>query len=209
MTMPEPDDLQEVRFRNHQPREKAPPPGYEAMGDTFIKPEYRAFIKAAMEGRLPDLGELPEPDPEVVQLTAELQILHLPEWRAANGRKIAEPTVKQIPGAPRVADWLVQRGWRWHPEHETVRWFPTPGVAATSGDPGKFAYRHEDGSWPDPPDLEAFWDVDEIECHQLEDGRWAAVHPRGIQCTDASKAEALGMCIDRVRAKIAELRENS
>lgn len=204
--MPESSEpLNEVRFRQFE--QKPPPPGYEAHGGAFVKPEYLEFLRTAAEGRLPDMGEPPEPDPEVVKMTHELAVLHLPEYRAPNGRKIAEPDVIKIPAAPRVSDWLIKmRGWRHHPEFEQARWYPTPGVRATSGDPGIFVYRNEDGSWPPGPDIEAFWDVDEIECRQLEDGRWAAVHPRGIQCTDASKAEALGMCIDRVRAKIAELK---
>lgn len=207
--MPDPDDLQEVRFRNHQPREKTPPPGYEAMGDTFIRPEYRQFIEAAMNGKLPPLEDIPQQDPKVAALAAELMVIHLPEWHSPTGRKLAAQSQMKISGAVRVAEYLLQRGVDIDPEKATVRWVPTPGANLGAGDPGKHIYRNEDGTWPEAPDAEAFWDVAEIECQQLDDGRWVAVHPRGIQCEDASKTEAYAMCVERVRARVAELKGNS
>lgn len=210
--MPEPEDrtVNEVRFRNHQSSDKTPPPGYEAMGDTFIKPEYRQFIEAAMNGELPDLGDVPEQDPQVAALAAELMVIHLPEWHSPTGRKLAKPSQMKIAGAVRVAEYLVKgRGVRVHPEEATQRWVPTPGANLGAGDPGKHIQRNPDGTWPENPDIEEFWDVSEIVCHQLPDGSWSAVHPRGIECTDASKTEAYAMCVERVRARVAELKGQS
>ncbi|WP_029925459.1 hypothetical protein [Nocardia otitidiscaviarum] len=208
--MPDSDDLHEVRFRNHQPREKTPPPGFEdAGGGAFVHPNYQRFVEAAMKGKLPDLGDIPQRDPKVVALAEELMVIHLPEWVAANGRKLAAPSQMKISGAVRVAEYLLQRGVDIDPEKATVRWVPTPGANLGAGDPGKHIYRNADGTWPEDPDAEAFWDVAEIECQQLDDGRWVAVHPRGIQCEDASKTEAYAMCVERVRARVAELKGNS
>lgn len=204
-------DPHEVKFKVAQGADarREAPPGYEDLGGTFVTPQFRAFVQAAMEGKLPEPEAVPQLDPEVVALAQELSVVHLPEWRNGSGRRLAEPTSMRIGGSVRLAEYLIQRGMSFDPDRAVVRWVPTPGTQLGASDPGKHIWRNEDGSWPEVPDVEAFWDIDDIETQQLDDGRWAAVHPRGIQCEDASKTEAVAMCIERIRAKIAELRDNS
>lgn len=201
--------VNEVRFGGQTPDERETPPGYDKMGGAFITPKMRAFIEAAMDGKLPDLGDIPEQDPRVVALAEELMVIHLPEWTNPAGRKIAEPTVMKIGSAVRLAEYFLRRGIEFHPDKATVRWVATPGAHRGADDPGKHIYRNDDGSWPELPDAEAFWDIDDIKCEQLPDGRWTAVHPNGIQTTDASRTEAYAMCVERVRAKVAELKGDS
>lgn len=204
------DNVNEVRFRGQGVRqERTPPPGYENLGGEFVSPKFRAFIEAAMEGRLPPADKVAEQDPRVVALAQELMVVHLPEWFTPGGRKIAAPTSMQIGGAIRVAEYLIARGVRFDPDAAVVRWVPTPGVPAGAGDLGTHIYRLEDGSWPETPDAEQFWDVADIEVKQLDNGQWCAFHPRGIECTDASKTEAFAMCTERVRAKVTALKEDS
>lgn len=204
------DTVHEVRFRGQGARDaRTAPDGYKNVGGEFITPQFKAFIEAAMEGKLPPPEQVPEQDPQVVALAQELMVVHLPEWHTPGGRKIASPTSMQIGGALRVAEYLIARGVSFDPEAATVRWIPTPGVPSGAGDLGQHIYRLEDGSWPEVPDAEQFWDVADIEVKQLEDGRWCAFHPRGIEATDVSKTEAFAMCVDRVRAKVAALKEDS
>lgn len=200
----------EIRFRGHDVRdERKPPDGYETLGGEFVSPKFRAFIEAAMEGKLPRPDTVIEQDPQVVALAQELMVIHLPEWFTPGGRKIASPTSMQIGGAIRVAEYLLQRGVSFDPEQATVRWMPTPGVPSGAGDLGKHIYRNEDGTWPETPDAEEFWDIADIEVKQLDNGQWCAFHPRGIECTDASKTEAFAMCVERVRAKVTDLKGDS
>jgi hypothetical protein len=184
----------------------APPPGYEDLGGAYVTPKFRQFVQAAMEGKLPDLPPIPEQDPRVQALAEELMVIHLPEWKNPAGRKLAEPSVTHVPNAVRVAEYLLQRGITFDPDKAVIQWIPTPGANLGTGDPGAHIYRLPDGTWPADPDIEKLWSVDDIKCHQLPDGRWSAVHPRGIECTDASRTEAFAMCVERVRAKIVELK---
>lgn len=204
------DALNEVRFRGQSARDqREPPPGYENLGGEFVTPKFRAFLEAAMAGKLPPPETVIEQDPRVVELAQELMVIHLPEWHTPGGRKIAAPTSMQIGGAVRVAEYLIARGVSFDPDAAVVRWIPTPGVPAGAGDLGTHIYRNPDGSWPQTPDAEQFWDVADIEVRQLDDGRWCAFHPRGIEATDASKTEAFAICTERVRAKVAALKEDS
>lgn len=204
------EPLHEVRFTNHQPPPaQEPPPGYERMGGAFVTPAFQRFVQAAMEGTLPPPPPADEVDPQIVALAQELSVLHLPEWVAPNGRKIAEPSVMQIKQTIRIAQYLIRRGVSFDPDNATIRWVPTPGVRLGLSDLGKHLERNPDGTWPETPDAEEFWNVDDIDTQQLPDGRWAAVHPRGISCEAATKTEAFADCVESVRAKIAELREDS
>ncbi|WP_454199567.1 hypothetical protein [Nocardia sp. Marseille-Q1738] len=200
----------EVKFRGHEARDqRKPPPGYENLGGEFVSPAFKAFLQAAMDGKLPTPEDVPPQDPKIVALAQELMVIHLPEWKNPAGRKVAEPTSMRIGGALRVAEYLIQRGVDIDTDKATVRWVPTPGARLGAGDPGKHLYRNEDGTWPEIPDAEEFWSIDEIDVKQLDDGRWCAFHPRGIECTDPSKTEAFAMCVERVRAKVAELKGQS
>lgn len=198
------DEPREVRFNPQG--ERKPPPGYIDVGGAFVKPAFKEFVEAAVDGRLPAPPDTPEQDPRVIALAEELMVIHLPEWRNPGGRKLAGPTVMKLGNALRVAEYLLERGVSFYPDQATIRWIPTPGTQLGASDLGKHLYRNPDGTWPEPPDPEEFWSVDDIECHQLPDGQWAAVHPRGIQCTDGSKTEAYSMCVQRVAAKISELK---
>lgn len=204
------DTVNEVRFTSQERSEPTPPPGFvDAGGGTFVSPQFLAFVKAAQDGSLPSLPASAPMEPRVVALARELAVVHLPEWQSPSGRKLAEPTVMQIKGALRLAEYLIARGADFNEDDATIRWIATPGVRLGTGDPGTHIYRNPDGSWPEDPDPESFWSLAEITQQQLPNGRWAAVHPRGIQCEDDSKDEAYAMCVARVRAKVAELKEDS
>lgn len=203
------ENVNEVRFRSQETAEPTPPPGYIDVGGTFVTPRFLEFAKAAQDGTLPPPPASEQIDPQITALAQELAIVHLPEWSAPSGRKLAEPTVMQIKGALRIAEYLIKRGVTFNPDDAVIRWVATPGARLGSGDPGKHIHRNPDGSWPEDPDPETFWSLDEIEQHQLPNGRWAAVHPRGIQCEDDSKDEAYALCVSRVRAKVTELKGDS
>ena len=83
-------------------------------------------------------------------------------------------------------------------------WAPTPGGLPGPHDVGLHYGRREDGSWPDDPDPERFWDVDDVKTEQLPDGTWKAEHPRGIGYQAATKSEALAGIVDTIRTKIEE-----
>ncbi len=179
---------------------------YQASGTEGVEitPEYRRFLQALLDGKgLPSLDDVPPLDPAVELMVAELLVLHLPEWRTPTGRKIAEPTTIKTPQAPRVAAWLIARGWRHHPELETVRWVPTPGTSGGPYDDGLHVHPDEHGQWPDP-DPEAFYDIDDIDCAQQVSGRWAATHPRGITFEADTKSEAYAGLVERLRKRIEE-----
>lgn len=165
--------------------------------------KFRELLRQALAGQLPDLGEIPEADPEVAKLAAELVTLHLPEWRNLAGRSLAKPTVVTMPLAPRVADYLVARGWVHDPSRERVRWIPTPGTSGGPHDPGMHIEPDEYGQWP-APDPEAFYDIDDIKVVEIDGGRWCAQHPRGIAFEADTKSEAYEGIVGRLRAKIKE-----
>lgn len=190
----------EVRQKTEQAYQSTSVDGVE------VTDRFKAFLQQALSGQLPDLGDIPEVNPEVARMTAELVVLHLPEWRNPAGRKLAEPTTVTTPQAPRVADWLIARGWRWHPELEQKRWVPTPGSSGGPYDEGLHIEPDEFGQWPDP-DPELFYDISDIEVAQLEDGQWAARHPRGLTFQADTKSEAYAGLVGRLRAKIEEVRD--
>lgn len=168
-----------------------------------VTERFREFLQRAVDGRLPNLGEVPEVDPMVRQLTEELLVVHLPEWRNPAGRKLADPCTVPIPQAPRLAAYLVERGWVFNPAREMTRWVPTPGGPPGPYDQGLHIHPDENGRWPDP-DPEQFYDVAQIEVVQLEDGTFAARHPRGISYQAATKSEAYEGIIGALRRKIEE-----
>ncbi|MFE3196273.1 hypothetical protein ACFXHA_45260 [Nocardia sp. NPDC059240] len=176
-------------------------------GEAEIPPRMRAFVEQLTNGQLPDPGEVPEQDPQVLALAAELQIVHLPEWRNPAGRVLAGPATTQIPAAVRIAEYLVRRGVRVHPELEQIRWIPTPNGPPRAYDDGLHVTPDEHGQWPDP-DPETFWDVADIAVRQERDGSWIAVHPRGIQFTALSKSAAYAGLVERLRAKIEEAQQH-
>lgn len=171
-----------------------------------VTEKWKRFAQMAVDGRLPDLGEIPQVHPNVKALAEELAVLHLPEWRNPAGRKLAEPTTVQTQQAPRLAQWLHDRGVRIHPELETVRWRPTPGGPPGVYDQGLHIYPDADGNWPDP-DPEDFYDLDDIEVKPIEGGRWAGVHPRGIAFEADSKSEAYEGIVGALRRKIEEAKQ--
>lgn len=183
------------------------PPGYQDSGvaGVAVTEKWRQFAQMAASGKLPDLGDVPEVDPGVRALAEELAVIHLPEWRNPAGRVLAGPATTQVPQAPRVAQWLHDRGWRQHPELETVRWRPTPGARRGVYDDGLHIYPNADGDWPDP-DPEDFYNVDDVDILQLEDGQWAARHPRGLSFQAPTKSEAMEGIIAVLRRKIEEAR---
>jgi hypothetical protein len=182
--------------------------GYIDVGNgARVTPAFAAFVEQVVSGRLPDPGKVPEVDPQVRALAAELTVVHLPEWTNPAGRKLAEPTVTSIKQAIRIAAYLVDRGVRVHPELERIRWVPTPGGPPGPYDTGLHITPNEDGTWP-VLDPEAFWDVDDIETAQKPDGTWAAAHPRGLQFEAGTKSEAYAGLVERIRAKIEEANAN-
>jgi hypothetical protein len=182
--------------------------GYINTGTAKVTPAFLAFMQQAITGQLPDLGEVPEVDPQQRMLAEELAVIHLPEYHNPAGRKLAKPAVSSIKQAPRVADYLFKRGWRFHPELEQVRWVPTPGGMPGPYDTGLHISPNEDGTWPilDP---EEFWDVGDIKVQQLDDGMWGAAHPRGIQFEAATKSEAYEGLVKRLREKIEEAKREA
>ncbi|WP_433597932.1 hypothetical protein ACQPXH_19265 [Nocardia sp. CA-135953] len=168
-----------------------------------VTEKWGQFMQMALNGRLPDLGDVPEVDPQVRALAEDLAVIHLPDWLNPAGRKLAEPTTVQTQQAPRIAQYLIDRGWRHHPELETVRWRPTPGGPPGVYDQGLHIHPDEDGNWPDP-DPEEFYDISDIQVTQLEDGTWAARHPRDLAFQASTKSEAYAGLVERIRAKIEE-----
>ncbi|MFC4124945.1 hypothetical protein [Nocardia rhizosphaerae] len=180
---------------------------YHATGKDGVRvtERMRAFLQHVVEGTLPTL-DVPEVAPEVRELAEELAVVHLPEWKNPAGRKLADPAVIQVAQAPRIADYLITRGWRRDPALETIRWAPTPGGLPGPYDTGLHYGRDEDGSWP-IPDVEAYWDVDDVTTEQLPDGTWKAEHPRGVAFQAATKSEALAGIVDTIRTKIEEAKD--
>lgn len=144
--------------------------------------------------------------PEVKALAEELSVIHLPEWRSEVGRKLAEPTVTSIKQAVRVAEYLVKRGVRVHPDLEEIRWTPTPG-----GQPGVFdtalhLTKDATGNWP-APDPEVFYNLEDIQVTKTDDGLWSATHPRGLATEAPTKTDAYAALVDQLRARIDQARQ--
>ncbi|MGW6698868.1 hypothetical protein [Nocardia sp. NPDC055049] len=183
---------------------------YHATGKEGVQvtEKMRQFLGHMVNGTLPTM-DVPEVAPEVRELAEELAVLHLPEWKNPAGRKLAEPAAIQVAQAPRIADYLIQRGWRRDPELEVVRWSPTPGGLPGPYDTGLHYGRDENGEWPEDPDPERFWDVDDVTTAQLPDGTWKAEHPRGVAFQAATKSDALAGVIDTIRERIAAAKEQA
>lgn len=194
------DEVQSVEFTSHQPPPKYGPSG---MPGVEVTEKFRELLQRAADGTLPELGEIPEHSEDVQRLAAELAVVHLPEWRNPAGRKLADPAVTKVPSAIRIAEYLVLRGYRWHPEDEAIRWAPTPGGQPGPFDLGLHIRPDENGQWPDP-DPEQFWDISDIKVEQLDTGMWAAAHPRGIAYEAKTKSEAYAGLVGRIRTKIEE-----
>lgn len=170
-----------------------------------VTEQWKRFIQMAVDGKLPDPGKVPELDPNVRTLAEDLVVIHLPEWRNPAGRVMAEPATVHTQNAIRIAQYLHDRGYRFVPECETVRWRATPGGPPGAYDQGLHIQPDEHGVWPDP-DPEEFYDLDDIKVGPLEDGRWAATHPRGFQFEADTKSEAYEGIVARLRDKIKEAR---
>ncbi|GAB4582633.1 hypothetical protein [Nocardia sp. IFM 10818] len=198
---PAPEIVEQITTAaGHEQQATAPPP----QPDVTASPHFRAFVEALLNGKLPALPELPPMDPQVLAIAKELTIIHLPEWRNASGRLIAEPATFELKSAVRIAAYLYQRGMRLLPEHEQIRWIPTPGGPPPAHDDGMHITPDEHGNWP-APDPERFYDIAEITVGRNDDGTWTAIHPRGIQFTGAAtKSEAYAGIVTRLRAKIEE-----
>lgn len=193
---------EEVHFKAGQaPQYQASP-----VEGVQVSEKWKRYVQLAVDGKLPDPGHVPEADPNIRTLAEDLVVIHLPEWRNPAGRKMADPATVHTQWAPRIAQYFHERGWRHHPEFETVRWRPTPGGPPGVYDQGLHIHPDEDGNWPDP-DPEDFYDIADIKVSPLEDGRWAAVHPRDIQFEADTKSEAYEGIVARLRDKIKEARD--
>ncbi|MCM6777268.1 hypothetical protein NDR87_27655 [Nocardia sp. CDC159] len=171
----------------------------------MVTPEFLAFIQQALTGKLPPAPELDAIDPQIKALAEELSAIHLPEWQAPNSPKTAEPTVTGLKQATRVAEYLFKRGVRIHPELEQIRWVATPGGPPGAFDTGLHVTKDENGDWPSP-DPDAFYDMEDIQVTQTDDGRWVAVHPRGLSFDAATKTEAYAGVVDQLRQRIERAR---
>ncbi|WP_280358121.1 hypothetical protein [Nocardia otitidiscaviarum] len=193
--------VQSVRFGNHQP-----PPNYvQTDAGQFVSPEFLAFVQQALAGKLATAQEEDELDPQVRALAEELSVIHLPEWHDKTGRRRAEPTVTSIKQATRVAEYLVRRGVRIHPELEEIRWTPTPAGPPGAFDTGMHVTKNENGDWP-APDPEEFYNLDDIEVKQTDDGMWSAAHPRGLTFEAATKTDAYAGIVEQLRTRIEQAR---
>ncbi len=192
--------LQEINFR---PSGKTPPPGYienpNAPGQ-WVKPEYLDWIRETLAGAVQNQTEAAKLAPDVKALADELAVVHLPEHTVAD-RKVAEPTRVEIHQSTRLAAYLHRRGWRHHPEHEQVRWVPTPN--GPSGDLGIHIERNSDGTWP-TPDPEDFYDPEKIVTSQGRDGSWIASHPSGVYAQAPTKARAHANVVQQLLTKTEE-----
>ncbi|WP_159844945.1 hypothetical protein [Nocardia sp. CY41] len=199
------DDGREViETREFVPIPDETKPGWVKTQGGQMSPQYIAYLQQIIAGKVEESGPVPEMDPEIVSMAEELAVIHLPEWLNPLGRKLAEPTVTSMKQAIRVAEYLHKRGWRAHPEHEQIRWLPTPGGMPGPYDTGLHIERNEDGSWPEDPDPERFWDIEAIEVRQLPNGKWGAAHPRGIGFEATTKSEAYAGLVNKIREKIEE-----
>ncbi|MFR9750507.1 hypothetical protein ACL02S_05675 [Nocardia sp. 004] len=193
--------IESVQFANHQPTPNYVP----TEGGQLVTPEFLAFIQQALSGTLADNAETQELDPQVKALAEELSVIHLPAWQSKNSPRTAEATVTGIKQATRVAEYLIQRGVRVHPELEEIRWVATPGGPPGAFDTGIHITKDADGRWP-APDPESFYDFDDIEVTQTDAGAWCAVHPRGLSFQAATKTEAYAGVVDQLRQRIEQAR---
>lgn len=65
--------------------------------------------------------------------------------------------------------------------------------------------RDADGNWP-APDPEAFYDFEDIEVKQAEDGLWHATHPRGLSVEAPTKSDAYAGLVGQLRQRIEHAR---
>ncbi|MFD7843986.1 hypothetical protein ACFV4K_13770 [Nocardia sp. NPDC059764] len=197
--MPDKEVVESIRFGNHQP------PSDYVKTDTgqLVTPEFLALIQQSLSGKLSEPREAEELDPEVRALAEELSVIHLPEWRSEVGRKLADPTVTSIKQATRVAEYLVKRGVRVYPELEEIRWVGTPGGQPGVFDTGIHITRDEHGQWP-APDPEDFYDLEDIQVKQTDEGFWSATHPRGLAFEAPTKTDAYVGIVDQLRQRIEQ-----
>ncbi|MFI1914822.1 hypothetical protein [Nocardia sp. NPDC020380] len=201
MTMAEKEIVESINFGNH-----VAPEYMKTESGQMVTPEFLAFLQHALSGKFAESKETAELDPEVRALAEELSVIHLPEWLSPVGRKLAEPTVTSIRQANRVAEYLVKRGVRMHPELEEIRWAGTPEGPPGAFDTGIHITKDEHGQWP-APDPEDFYDLDDIEVRQADDGIWHATHPRGLAFEATTKTEAYAGLVELLRQRIARARE--
>ncbi|WP_028479570.1 hypothetical protein [Nocardia sp. CNY236] len=193
--------IESVQFANHQP----PPQYVQTDAGQLVTPEFLAFIQQALSGKLAENADTEALDPEVKALAEELSVIHLPAWSSTTSPRTAEPTVTGMKQATRVAEYLVKRGVRVHPDLEEIRWVATPGGPPGAFDTGIHVTKDENGQWPSP-DPESFYDFDDIEVTQTDDGAWCAVHPRGLSFEAATKTEAYAGVVDQLRQRIEQAR---
>ncbi|QLY30838.1 hypothetical protein [Nocardia huaxiensis] len=201
--MPEKEIVESIRFGNHQP------PSDYVKTDTgqLVTPEFLALIQQSLSGKLAEPREPEQLDPEVRALAEELSVIHLPEWRSEVGRKLADPTVTSIKQATRVAEYLVKRGVRVHPELEEIRWSATPGGQPGVFDTGIHITKDAEGNWP-APDPEDFYNLEEIQVKQTDEGLWSATHPRGLAFEAPTKTDAYAGIVDELRHRIEQARRS-
>lgn len=181
--------------------ETSPPEYVKTESGQLVTPEFLAFLQQTLTGKLAEPADADDLDPEVRALAEELSVIHLPEWTSTVGRKLAEPTVTSIKQASRVAEYLIKRGVRVHPELEAIRWVPTPSGAPGAFDTGAHITPDAEGNWP-TPDAETFYDFDEISVKQVEGSAWYATHPRGIACEGKTKSEAYAAMVAELSRRI-------
>ncbi|MEU1206488.1 hypothetical protein [Nocardia sp. NPDC005825] len=199
--MPDKEIIESIHFGNHQP------PSEYVKTDTgqLVTPEFLALIQQSLSGKLSETSQTDELSPEVKALAEELAVIHLPEWRTEVGRKLAEPTVTSIKQAVRVAEYLVKRGVRVHPELEEIRWTPTPGGQPGVFDTGIHITKDTAGSWP-APDPEDFYNLEDIQVTKTDEGFWVATHPRGLASEAPTKTDAYATLVDQLRQRIEQAR---
>lgn len=194
--------LNSVSF-GHQP---PPTPDY-VKTDTgqLVTPEFLSLLQQTLSGKLADHKPDEALDPQVRALAEELSVIHLPEWHSEVGRKLADPTVTSFKQATRVAEYLVKRGIRVHPDLEEIRWQPTPLGPPGAFDTGMHITKDEHGQWP-APDPEAFYDLEEIQVKQTDEGFWSATHPRGLAVEAPTKTDAYAGIVNQLRQRIDQAR---
>ncbi|MFE6863630.1 hypothetical protein [Nocardia sp. NPDC057668] len=192
--------IESVRFGNQPP----PSSDYvETDSGQLVTPEFLNFLQQTLSGKFAESEQVDELDPQVKALAEELAVIHLPEWESKIGRKLAEPTVTSIKQANRIAEYLVKRGVRVHPELEEIRWLATPAGPPGAFDLGTHVTKDENGEWP-APDAEEFYNLEDIEVQQTDDGIWVATHPRGLAHEAATKTEAYAGVVDELRRRISD-----
>jgi hypothetical protein len=188
--------------------EEVPASGYvQAESGQLVTPEFLALLQQTLSGKLAEADHDDELDPQVRALAEELSVIHLPQWQTRIGRKLAEPTVTSIKQASRVAEYLVQRGIRVHPELEQIRWIPTPAGPPGAFDVGAHISPDEEGNWPSP-DPETFYDLADIDVRQGDEGLWSATHPRGLSFEGPTKTDAYAGLVGILRDRINEARKS-